>query len=156
MEGRMNSVKIYNVINKPTLVQTVLEWHKREWPKPNVGVDSIKKRIIGTSDSQLPVTLVAVDGTEAVGFVSMIFHAESEEKGRPHWIDAVYVELSHRNKGVASLLIRAIQQAAIGMKIEQLHALTEIPILYEKNGWGIAERIPPRDFIMNKMVSEEG
>ena len=132
-------------------MRVVLDWHESQWPKPNQDRKQREQRILGKKEQgKLPCTLIALDAETLLGFVSLIHHEASQEKGRPYWIDAVYVETSQRKKGIASSLIQAAEKRARHMKLEKLFALTEIPKLYQKNGWSIAEKIDPIDYVMNK------
>lgn len=146
-------MEIRDALDSPHLVDTVLGWHLAEWPKPGIDRPSIERRILGDRvRGHFPTTLIAVEQGTAVGFASLIFHPESAVKKRPYWIDAVFVASAFRRMGVTSLLIRAAEKKAASMRAAELHVLTEIPLLYAKNGWSVVERIAPADFILSKSV----
>ena len=148
----MSVLAIRELSDFPALVPAVLECFDNEWPKPNRNKVELERRIhVGQKDI-LPFTLIAIQDDVLAGFVSVIFHEEFLPKGRPHWIDAVYVMPNLRKNGIGAELIKAAKNKARDLKLGALCALTEIPALYEKQGWSVIEKIAPADFVIWKQV----
>lgn len=149
----MNHPLIRDLSDFPSHIPTVLGCFDKEWPKPDRNRGELEKRILGDRDKDvLPYTLIALRGDELVGFVSVIFYKETEPKGRLHWIDAVYVLPKFRKNGIGAELIQAAENRGREMNLGNLCALTEIPKLYEKQGWSVIEKIAPADFVVWKEI----
>jgi predicted N-acetyltransferase YhbS len=158
-QSAQSAPKIVELIDRPNLIPTIVSWVQREWPK-NRNDESVEHRICGAREREkLPSALIALSGNLPIGFISLVYYEKGVEVGRPHWIDAVYVEPSHRGQGVACELLREAERKAASMGIERLFALTEIPDFYKKSGWEAATGVKldsPQDVIMTKNLSLGG
>lgn len=148
--------RIVPLIEHPQLVPAVVDWILREWPGPGKDAASVERRLCGDRKPlEWPSALVALADGEPAGVVSLTHYEPGAPKGRPHWIDAVYVAPARRRAGLATRLIAAAEAQAARLGASHLHALTEIPRLYLKSGWTIVEEpgpAAPRDFVMGKAL----
>jgi GNAT superfamily N-acetyltransferase len=154
----MDKISIVELLDHPEFISTVIGWIRQEWPDSR-GDDAIEERLCGSRQrGMLPMALVAISGNEPIGFVSLTLYEKGIEQGRPHWIDALYVEPPHRGQGLAQRLLGATEEKAATLEITELFALTEIPGVYHKCGWRSVEEIATpqgRDFIVNKLLAEK-
>src|SRR3954469_2436378 len=150
-------ISVVELFDYPILIPAVVNWFRNEWPDSQ-DASAVEKRLCGSRRRcELPLTLIAVSGSAPIGFVSLTFYEKGIEEARPHWIDALYVESSHRGQGLAQWLLEAAEERAAALGITELFALTEIPGLYHKRGWRNAQEITTDtgcDFIMAKRLAE--
>lgn len=99
-----------------------------------------------------------LDGAAPIGFVSLTLYEKGIEQGRPHWIDALYIEPAYRRRGLALKLIQAAEIRGGILGISEIFALTEIPGLYHKAGWHDVQKSntpTSRDVIVGKRLAEK-
>jgi GNAT superfamily N-acetyltransferase len=154
----MDKISIVDLSDHPEFIPTVIGWIRQEWPDSRDD-DAIKERLCGSRRrGTLPMALVAIYDKEPIGFVSLTLYEKGIEQGRPHWIDALYVEPLRRGQGLAQRLLQEAEEKAATLGITEFFALTEIPGLYHKCGWQSVEEIATpqgRDFIVNKRLAEK-
>jgi GNAT superfamily N-acetyltransferase len=87
-------------------------------------------------DGRLPVTLVALDGEDLLGTVSLIFNDLPSFEHLNPWLASLFVVPEHRGKSVASFLVREAEKvfARNGFAGAWLFTETARP-LFEKLGW---------------------
>jgi len=128
-----------DLAERPEKVPTVVRWIRETWPDARTDA-AIAERIWGQGEpGKLPCTLLAESNGESIGFVSLVLFQKGISQGRPHWIDALYVEPEYRRFGLALRLIERAEQRARELGLERLFALTDIPGLYLKAGWNQIE-----------------
>jgi GNAT superfamily N-acetyltransferase len=94
-----------------------------------------------TNTDCLPLALVALQGGELVGSVSLKFHDLDTRPDIDPWLGALLVLPSWRGRGVASLLMRRAVEEAARLKIPNLFLWTSSAEgLYLKLGWRPVER----------------
>jgi GNAT superfamily N-acetyltransferase len=139
-EGARNL--IVEVVDNRSLAPAIIERIRQEWPSASGASEMVERRICGDYQRQaFPATLAAVESGTLRGFVVLIHHDNSAAQGRPHWIDAVFVEPAFRRKGLALELIAAAEQRAKALGATSLFALTDVPALYAKAGWAVEETL---------------
>ena len=79
--------------------------------------------------------LVAIADIELLGGLAFASFQAPGAESVGLWINAIFVAPKHRQKGVASQLIRAAEVEAIRLGERELYALTDIPELYERLDW---------------------
>lgn len=154
----MDKTRIVELLDFPKFIPIVVRWIHQEWP--DYGDDlAIQERLCGECRrGELPTALVTVADSVPIGFVSLTLYEKGIEPGRPHWIDALYVERAHRGHGLARALVHAAEEKSLVLGLTELFALTEIPGLYHKCGWHSVEEITTptgRDFIVARRLDEE-
>jgi GNAT superfamily N-acetyltransferase len=151
------ATSIVELLDRPEVIPTVVRWIRQEWPDSRDD-SAIEERLCGSRRrDMLPLALVAVTGSTPIGFVSLTLYEKGIEQGRPHWIDALYVEPPHRGQGIAGQLLHAAAEKSVVLGLTELFALTEIPGLYHKCGWHSVEEITTPtglDFIVARRLTE--
>lgn len=97
-------------------------------------LDLYKESLASTG---LPIVVVAVIDGEFLGTASLIVDDElpdATESGP--WLAAVLVSESHRHKGIGSALVRAVEERAAKLRIEEIFLYTEHGMdWYQSMGW---------------------
>ena len=154
----MDKISIVDLLDHPQFIPAVIGWIRQEWPDSRDD-GATEERLCGSRrPATLPVALVAISYNEPIGFVSLTLYEKGIEQGRPHWIDALYVDPPHRGQGLAQRLLGATEEKAATLGITELFALTEIPGVYHKCGRRSVEEIATaegRDYIVNKRLAEK-
>jgi len=154
----MGTINIVELLDRPEFIPIVVRWIRTEWPDSR-NDRAVEERLCGSRQRGiLPLALVAIEGATPVGFLSLTLYEKGIEQGRPHWIDALYVEPAFRGRGLALELIQAAEKQGTRLEIPELFALTEIPGLYHKAGWHDVEEIATptgRDVIVGKRLAEK-
>jgi N-acetylglutamate synthase-like GNAT family acetyltransferase len=90
-----------------------------------------------TRASGLPATLLALDGEELLGSVSLVFEdaPELQEHGSP-WLASLYVKPQARGRGIGAALARAAVARAAQVGVDELFLFTpEHRDFYARLGW---------------------
>ncbi|WP_085044257.1 GNAT family N-acetyltransferase [Ensifer aridi] len=119
------------------MIPVCTSWTFGQWGCQAGGTfEETKREFEVAAISSLPLTLIAIDEGIPVGMISL---AECDFKGRPDlspWLKSLYVHPFHRNKGIASLLIKRLEHEALRLGCGTLYLTTEdAKGLYIKNGW---------------------
>ncbi len=119
------------------------DWHVREWqplvPSMNVP-DMLAEFSTHAGRVQIPTTLVALDGDDVVGSVSLLENDHDDIRAYSPWLASLYVRPDHRGRGLGIELVRRCEDMAHQLGIPVLHLYTtgQEPF-YRKLGWdGIA------------------
>jgi len=125
----------------PEIIPTLANmWHEllgKIWV-PDVSIEKTMQRFHDhCNDSNLPLTLIALDNDKPVGMCSL-----RETDGiRPDlmpWLGSLVVGKAHQKQGIARLLMDAIKNKAKDMAFETCYLLTFDPTLpnyYQRHGW---------------------
>ncbi len=102
----------------------------------------------------IPTVLVAHDGEQFLGTVSLI---ACDEEARPQytpWIAALWVEPEHRRRGIGAALVDKAANLAFAIGTQRVHLLTRERrrSFYEGMGWLVLEADAPEAglFILKK------
>ena len=137
-------MKIVPLVERPDLVNQVAAWGFAEWGHLNPGqtLQSRTARIREKMNAdRVPVAFVALDDADAiVGTASLIFD-DLEGDPRNPWLASVFVPADQRRKGIASALVRAVEEAARRFGYSRLYLFTtSATALYAGLGWRPLER----------------
>jgi predicted N-acetyltransferase YhbS len=152
-------MKIVPLVERPDLAAQVAAWGFAEWGHLNPGqtLEQRKVRIRGKMNvDRVPIAFVALDDDAGIiGTASLIFD-DLEGDPRNPWLASVYVPPEQRKKGIASALVRTVEDAARRLGYTRLYLFTSTaPKLYADLGWRPLEQ---RDYrgdhiqIMDKML----
>jgi N-acetylglutamate synthase-like GNAT family acetyltransferase len=132
-------VRIAPLVERPDLAAQVAAWGFAEWGHLNPGqtLDQRVIRIKGKMNvDRVPIAFVALDDDGGiVGTASLIFD-DLEGDPRNPWLASVYVPPEQRKKGIASALVRTVEDAARRLGYTRLYLFTSTaPKLYAELGW---------------------
>jgi predicted N-acetyltransferase YhbS len=137
-------LKIVPLVERPELVDQVAAWGFAEWGHLNPG-QTLQSRIARIraemSADGVPVALVAIDDAGVpVGTASLVFD-DLEGDPRNPWLASVFVPIEQRRKGVASALVRAVEEVARRFGYSRLYLFTaSASALYAGLGWRVLEQ----------------
>lgn len=133
------TIRIVPLVERPDLVGQVAAWGYAEWGhlNPRETLDQRVIRIEGKMNlDRVPVAFAALGEDEGiVGTASLIFD-DLEGDPRNPWLASVFVAPAHRKKGIASALVRTIEDKARQLGYARLYLFTATaPDLYAGLGW---------------------
>jgi GNAT superfamily N-acetyltransferase len=137
-------MKIVPLAERPDLAEQVSVWGFAEWGHLNEGQTPQTRlaEVRGEMNvDRVPVTFVALgeDGG-LVGTAALIFDDLVGDPRNP-WLASVYVPSEHRRKGIASALVRAVEDKARELGYARLYLFTSsVHALYAGLGWQALER----------------
>ena len=138
------TVTIAPLLERPDLAAQVAAWGFAEWGHHNPG-ETLAQRVIRIQGKmnldRVPIAFVALGGDGGlIGTASLIFD-DLEGDPRNPWLATVFVPAEHRNKGIASALVRTVEGAARRLGYSRLYLFTSTaPDLYAGLGWRPLER----------------
>jgi len=122
-------------------VATLAAWHHAQWGylyshwTHEVCLAELQSH--AERDAGLPTTLLAFDGDDLLGSVSLVFEdaPELQEHGSP-WLASLFVKPEARGRGVGALLTRAAVARAAQEGVGELFLFTpEHREFYARLGW---------------------
>ncbi len=133
-------MKIVPLAEYPALTAIVAAWEFGEWGHLNPGETLAEReawmRQETLNSDRAPLTFVALDDAgRAIGTAALLF---DDLKGDPRnpWLASVYVPPERRGQGIASALVRTVEDAARRFGYRQLYLFTSTaPKLYAGLGW---------------------
>ncbi len=138
------TVTISPIVERPDLVEQVAAWGFAEWGHLN-SRETLAQRVIRIrgklNTDRVPMAFVALgDDGGIVGTASLIFD-DLEGDPRNPWLASVYVPPEHRKKGIATALVRTVEDAARRLGYTRLYLFTSTaPDLYAGLGWRPLDR----------------
>ena len=137
-------MRVVPLVERPTLAEQVSVWGFDEWGHLNPGqtLDERRAKVQGKMNvDRVPIAFVALDVDDGiVGTASLIFD-DLEDDPRNPWLASVYVPPAHRQRGIASALVSAVEAAARRIGYDRLYLFTtSAAALYERLGWRALER----------------
>ena len=91
--------------------------------------------------NDVPFMVVAVDNGQLVGSAALALEDMQTRKDLSPWLASVFVKPGHRKNGIATALVRHIEEQAAKRGIEKLYLYTEHARgLYLKLGWSDIEQ----------------
>ena len=137
-------MKIVPLVERPDLADQVAAWGFAEWGHLNPGetLQQRQVRIRGKMNvDRVPVAFLALDRSDAiVGTASLIFD-DLEGDPRNPWLASVFVPPEQRGKGIASALVRTVEDAARRLGYSRLYLFTTSATrLYAGLGWRALEK----------------
>jgi len=144
LSGSSEMVSIAYLADYPQFLPTVANWVYTEWGHHNPLLTL--QDFEGTFRTHLargaiPLTVIALlddlpAGTASIRVEDMDIHPELSP-----WLAAVYVPTDHRNKGIGSKLVGAIENIARSLGIGRLYLWTpDKEHFYSQLNWSVIER----------------
>ena len=125
-------------------IPVLARWSFDEWSylHPERSLSDVEKLMLERSNKeQMPLCLVAIDGSNIIGMVAL---KTSDLESRPElspWLDGLYVDKKHRRNGVGTRLVLAIEKEAARLGVNKLFLYTsDSEKIYSKLSWILRER----------------
>jgi predicted N-acetyltransferase YhbS len=133
----------------PETIPTLAEWQHAEWGdlRPGDNVEKRAGRLRNFSNrDRIPLTVVALEGTELLGAASLIDHDMETRMELTPWLAGVFVGEPYRRRGIGGQLVRRIMAEAGKLKVPLLYLYTvHSERFYAALGWTLMERASYRD-----------
>jgi len=128
----------------PQHIPAVAKWLYSEWGHHNPDktvqdYEETVRRHLG--QDSIPLMLIALWEGLPAGTASIYIHDMSIHPELTPWLASVFVDPDHRNKGIGSKLVSAIEEIASHMRIAILYLWTpDKEYFYSRLGWSVLER----------------
>jgi len=137
-------MRIVPLVERPDLVEQVSAWGFAEWGHLNPGqtLEERTVRIRGKMNvDRVPIAFVALDEEDRIAGTASLIFDDLEGDPRNPWLASVFVPSEHRKKGIASALVRTVEDAARRLGYSRLYLFTSsAPTLYAGLGWRALEQ----------------
>jgi GNAT superfamily N-acetyltransferase len=144
LRDRTRVMPIAFLADRSEFLPRLAVWLHGEWGdlRPD---DSLERRTewleARMNRDRIPVCLVAHEGSTPLGTASLVVE---DVPGRPDLtpcLASVFVALEHRERGVGTELVSAVEVLASGLGFETLHLFTfDRDPYYGRRGWSVLER----------------
>ena len=152
-------MKIAYLKDNPEVIPTLAKiWHEvlgSIWV-PDISIERVEQRFHDhLNDSTLPLTLVALNGSQAIGAVSL----RDNDGIRPDltpWLGSLVVDKAYQKRGVGKILVEALKQKAMDLGFKKLYLFAFDPTLppyYEGLGFKITDMDKFKGHIVTVMES---
>lgn len=121
------TIDIAHLASFPDYIPTIATWLQQEWEylSPEVTLhDRIRELEGSLHRRQLPLTLIALEGENLVGVVSLTEDEMETHTELNPWLTNLYVEETHRGQGVAQKLVGRIIESASSLGYGELYLFT--------------------------------
>jgi GNAT superfamily N-acetyltransferase len=139
-------ISIDYLANCPEFIDELAQLSWKEWQeiyeqRNQTLEDSLKNYQERMNTDRLPLTLVAVNGDELVGMVSLKYHDMDTRPDLDPWLGGLLVLPEWRNHGVGTMLMHRATEEARRLKVPRLYLWTHsAERLYRRLGWQVVER----------------
>lgn len=137
-------MRIVPLVERPDLVEQVSAWGFAEWGHLNPGqtLEERTIRIRGKMNvDRVPIAFVALDEEDRIAGTASLIFDDLEGDPRNPWLASVFVPPEHRKKGIASALVRTVEDAARRLGYTRLYLFTSsASTLYAGLGWRALEQ----------------
>lgn len=121
------------------LAPRLARWHAEEWADLIVGWDyptALRELESHTNRDAIPMTMVALDGDDLLGSVSLIVEDLVGWEHLGPWLASVFVAPAARSRGVGTALVAHATGVARRLRVPRLHLFTEGQTdFYRRLGW---------------------
>lgn len=137
-------MRVVPLVERPDLVEQVSAWGFAEWGHLNPGqtLEQRTVRVRGKMNvDRVPIAFVALDEEDRIAGTASLIFDDLEGDPRNPWLASVFVPPEHRKKGIASALVRTVEDAARRLGYSRLYLFTSsAPTLYAGLGWRALEQ----------------
>lgn len=142
------AVHIDYLADHPSTAATLARWHHAEWGRLLVDWSLAQAEAelrAHTARRAIPTTLVALDGGEPVGSVSLLENDDARIRRWSPWLASLYVLPERRGEGLGERLVRRAVEEAAGLGVPELFLYTTDAMgvrgFYEALGWRERDRV---------------
>jgi GNAT superfamily N-acetyltransferase len=133
----------------PEYVPVVASWIFYEWDchAPGMTLHQVETKFRNhLNRDSLPLAVIALADGLPVGTASLIIHDMDTRPDLSPWLAAVYVPPEHRNQGIGSAMVRAVEDVGKRLRIGRLYLFTpDRERFYARLGWSVMERTEYRN-----------
>ena len=129
----MSGIRIVSIAERPQLLDRAADWFHAKWGVPREAYEQSMRESLG--GRAVPCWIVALDREEIVGGLGVIENDFHERRDLEPNVCAVYVEKSHRNRGIAGRLLGEICSRMGAGGVKTLYLVTGHTSFYERYGW---------------------
>lgn len=122
-------------------IPALAQWMFEEWGSfyPRSSLETTSKWVAKTARSTaLPLTMIALDGPNLVGFAMLQKHELCPTRGLTPWLGGLLVKEGHKGKGIGKKLHQSAIDYVRHLHHKKLYLLTFDSVLcdwYEDLGW---------------------
>ncbi len=130
---------IIDLADRPEAIPSLATWFRREWEEYFRG--RAQEEVEGTFVARmhrdtLPIALLAVEGNNVIGTVSLVEVSIASHVHLGPWIGGLYVVPDRRGRGVATALVRSASERARNIGFERLYIAVAGGLeTYRSLGW---------------------
>ncbi len=118
----------------PEMTETASLWFHEKWGIPQEAYrESMEESL--KSNGPVPQWYVVMEGEKIVGGLGVIENDFHDRKDLTPNVCAVYVEESHRNRGIAGKMLNFVCEDFHIKGMDTLYLLTDHDSFYERYGW---------------------
>jgi GNAT superfamily N-acetyltransferase len=132
-------VRIDFLKNQPVFARRLAELCGDQWEHLYVDWDravGLREFELQRADGRLPLSLVAIEGKELLGMVSLIFNDLPGYEHLNPWLASLLVLPEHRKKGTGSRLVREAERLLVLNRMSRAYLFTESACaFFAKLGW---------------------
>ena len=152
----MERYEIVRLVDRPALKDRAAAWFHEKWGIPLEAYRESMDQCL-TGKSPVPQWYVVLEDEQIIAGLGVIENDFHDRKDLTPNVCAVYVEESHRCRGVAGKMLGFVCEDMAERGIETLYLLTDHASFYERYGWqflcmvqGDGEEEPARMYIHQK------
>lgn len=126
-------IAVTRISERPELIEQAAAWFHEKWKIPlSAYLESMRD---AQKEQAVPEWYVVLEGEKIVGGLGVIENDFHERKDLAPNVCAVYVEESHRCRGIARELLAFASDDMKAKGIDTLYLVTSHTSLYERYGW---------------------
>jgi len=127
-------VTLVNSTDVPQLIPQFQQWVADQW-------GNVQTPAVSPGESDFPTPIFALENDKLLGGLAFTRHIKPDDDSVGVWINALYVSPDHRKRGIAACLIQMAEVEAVKFGIDELYVYTDVPIIYQKQGWEICKTV---------------
>lgn len=121
---------ILDLAEQPQHEKQVLLWLRTTWPDPHDEFSVTLK-----PSNERPGALIALSDNTPIGVLALKRYQTPCQSRQELWINALYVVPDYQRRRIGSKLVETGIKHCIPNFSNRLYVYTDIPLLYEKQGW---------------------
>ena len=138
-------MKVIDLKLAPQYIPQLAQWHHKEWAHLSPPESSASTLIAQMSeyltDAVIPKMFIGEEANQVTGSSSLIAEDMDSRTDLSPWLANVYVNASHRNKGLGKLLVKAVVDYAKALGLQKIYLFTaDKADFYQTLGWSIISR----------------
>lgn len=144
-------IKLCALESQPEFFAQVAQWHHQECERQGLKSSLALRQqrlVMHVRDSSIPQTLIALQGNQLVGCVSLVDYTYRSSERMPKvttespvWLSNLFVQENYREQGIGNQLINAAKDYAQSLGLEELWlSATDYTDYYQKRGWEVIRR----------------